>query len=98
MKKPKIYAYNSSDYAGVENAKFKFYFGYEETVSKRVGFREDDEDTEWAFVARTRKGKEIIRIGARELEKACGQDIENAAHGLTVGMGLFVMHLPVTIE
>ena len=43
----KVYAYQSSDYAGIDFEGGSFYYGYEQT---------DDEDN-WCFVANTENGE-----------------------------------------
>lgn len=76
----KIKAYKSSDYAGMSNSKYDFYFGYEET----------DDDGNWLFIAKNKKsGRRIIKISSIELEKWCGQEIDSPEHGLLVGIGVF---------
>lgn len=77
----------SDDYAALEVGNYSFYYGYEETVPKRVDY-DTDEDYEWAFVA-WRDGEEIMRSTQEELggPKAVWEDPERT---LLRGIGKFI--------
>jgi len=67
--KKKIEVFYSDDYAGCENGKFSFYFGYEMTFCKLHGKDTDCEceNKEDCFVARVDK-KEAMRLTRGEIE------------------------------
>lgn len=90
VKKTKVHAYCSSDYAGLEVGRLKFYFGYEELICKKHKNIDDCEDcdkAEWAFVAYDGK-KELMRIPESKL----GVDV-TVSEGLVLGIGHYIRSL-----
>ena len=86
-----IDVYCSDDYAGLEAWKYKFYFGYEETMCPVKGHKEDCEDNgcekrEWCFVA-TVNNKKVMRIPASKLYP---KKQEEPMFFLLSGIGLFL--------
>lgn len=67
-KKKKTEVYYSDDYAGCENGKHSFYFGYEQTFCKAHGKDSDCECRDDCFTASV-DGKEAVRFTRTELEK-----------------------------
>lgn len=96
----KIKAFRASDYAGLETADLKFYYGYEETVCPTHKTPEDCEaddcgDSEWAFTV-DKNGERIMHIGETELEKNCTDgEIDSTEQGLLVGIGMYLRALPL---
>ncbi len=86
-----IDVYCSDDYAGLKAGKYKFYFGYEETMCPIKSHKEDCEDNgckkrEWCFVAIV-NNKEIMRI---PVSKLYPKKEEEPMFFLLAGIGLFL--------
>jgi len=92
--KENINLYTSSDYAGLENGKYSFYYGYEHTrcLVKQHGVscvddsRDPCEDAEWCFVAK-QGNKEIFRMVQSQLWWETG---ETPFFYLLAGIGHFL--------
>lgn len=94
MEKPINY-YRAGDYAGLEFGKYKFYFGYEETIcpkhGREYGACEEAECArgEWAFVVR-KDEKELMCIPESKLKKLTDEEIDEPEQGLVVGIGYYL--------
>lgn len=90
-----IRAYRASDYAGLEFGKYKFYFGYEETVCPKhkrnytACVDNECDKGEWAFVV-TRNNKELMCIPESKLKKLSDEDIEEPEDGLLIGIAHYL--------
>lgn len=93
--KNNIDVYASDDYCGLEAGKYKFYYGYEETVCPKHGKKDcsnqwDCEKAEWAFTAEV-DGKEVLRLPQSQIYPEKG---EEPLWYLVAGIGHFLNSIP----
>ena len=75
----KVQQYYSDDYAGLETNSVDFYYGYEET-----------KNDEWAFIAKDKEGKLLLKLSETEIKEKCdNRQLNMPQDFLLAGVGLY---------